>query len=187
MPVIMELKRVPRTRPMYRAMVDEVRKEYEHLADDIIDDLYQMLGTWVNKPKVKKRIVVGRKRWAISLRVDGRTKSGQIFNYVDKGTGLWGKRHREYPIRPVHAKALAFTVPYNPKTLPPSYVTRLSRNVRAAGVPERVVTQFVLHTGIRPRRFTERLKRKYGNRKESKGFYRRTENAARRGLRRAGK
>jgi hypothetical protein len=184
--VVVKLVRYPRTRPTHAAMAKEVAKEYEALARDMERALMDMLGTgWRDKPDVQVEIKITKKRWMIRLKIDARTRAGRKFWWAAKGTGVHGPKHRAYLIRPRRAKALRFTVPHQPKTLPGTYYTKRARATVAAGELETVYSQLVVATGIRPRLFHKRLETRFNNRYWTGGFYRRSENAARRGLRRS--
>lgn len=175
----MKLIRRPRTRVTTRAVRKEIKAAYNVVGNDVIRDLNAMIAGWSTKPKFQKKVFISAKRggqWRLEIRVDRRTRGGKRFTWVDQGTGLYGRRKRRYPIRPKRKKALSFRVPHRPKTLAPG-------QAMPSGQAKTVVTQLVMHPGIRPRKFTARTVKKYSNRMNRKGFYRRTENAARRGFR----
>lgn len=183
--VILKLVRFPRTRPTHEAMAKEVGKEYVMLGGDIQDALYTMLGPgWQNKPKVTTVVKVTKKEWSIKVKIDRRTRGGKRFWWASAGTGIYGPKHRPYIIRPRRAKALRFQVPYKPKTLPATAFTQRARSLETGGGTKTVLTKRVVATGIRPRKFHIRLAAMYNNRRWTGGFYRRSENAARRGMRR---
>jgi hypothetical protein len=165
-------------------MAEEVSQEYARIGQDIQGDLYAMLGpSWTHKPDITTKVTITKKRWQIQTKIDRRTKSGRIFWAVSAGTGIWGPKHRPYTIRPRRAKALRFKVPFRPQTLPATAFTQRARALERKGPEETVYTQKVTATGIRPRNFHTRLRVRYNNRKWNGGFYQRSENAARRGMR----
>ena len=176
MAVAMKLIRRPRTRVTTRAVRKEIKAAYNVVGDDIVRDLNALLTGWSTKPKFQKKVFISPRQWRLEIRVDRRTRGGKRFTWSDKGTGLYGPKKARYPIRPKRAKALRFRVPHRPKTLAPG-------QAMPSGQAKTVVTQLVMHPGIRPRKFTARTVKKYSNRMNRKGFYRRTENAARRGFR----
>jgi hypothetical protein len=166
-------------------MAEEIGKEYQQLAEDMTADLHDMLGPdWSDPPDVRAEITVTKKMWRIRLYIDARTKGGRKFWWAAKGTGIYGPKHRAYIIRPRRARALRFNLPHQPKTLPATAYTQRLTSLMTKGPAETVITQKVVAPGIRPRKFHERLANRYNNRQWTGGFYRRSENAARRGLRR---
>ena len=143
-----------------------------------------MLGPgWSDKPPVKAEVKVTSRRWSIRVKIDARTRAGRKFWWVSKGTGIWGPKHNVYLIRPRRARALRFKVPNRPKTLPAGSQAKRLGAVTPQGETEIVYSNRVVATGIRPRLFHERLQARYNNRQWTGGFCRRSENAARRGLR----
>ena len=165
-------------------MAQEVGKEYAKIGGDIETDLNAMLGPqWSEKPGVTTKVTITKKRWRLQVKIDRRTRAGKKFWAVSAGTGIYGPKHRPYVIRPRRAKALRFTVPHRPKTLPATAFTKRARALEPKGRPGVVYTQKVTATGIRPRNFHARLRVRYNNRQWTGGFYRRSENAARRGMR----
>jgi len=169
-------------------MAKEVGAEYARIGADIEKDLHRMLGaSWHEKPEIKTEVKITKKRWQIKTKIDRRTRAGKRFWWVSAGTGLYGPKHRAYIIRPRRARALRFHLPHKPITLPAASYTKRARALEPQGPEETVFTQKVTAPGIRPRNFHVRLQQHYNDRHWTGGFYRRSENAARRGLRKGRK
>lgn len=183
----MTLIRRPRSaRVLHNIILDEVRSSYNGLADRIIVTLNTDIADWDEKPEFKKTVNVGRKRWFISIRYDKTTKIGQIYTWVDKGTGSRGGG-KPYDIYPVEADYLHFTVPHFPKTVPTGFgipgIVMQQPNIEVTDV----ITGAVLdHEGIWPRNFTKSVKDYYGARERIGGFRSTTEAAIKRGARKIG-
>lgn len=78
-------------------------------------------------------------------------KNGEIWAYVNYGTGTYGPTGQPYLILPVKAKALSFQTGYNAKTLP------VARGNVGSGQRsgDTITRKGVLHPGIEPRSFAE--------------------------------
>lgn len=76
-------------------------------------------------------------------------RDGEIWSYVNYGTGMYGPSGQPYIIEPVKAKALSFQSGYNAKTLP------VARGNVGSGQRsgDTVLRKAVLHPGIEPRDF----------------------------------
>lgn len=187
--IVMKLVRKPRVRPIQRAVLDEVREEYNNMADDIIDELLHDVDDWKSKPKFTKQVTVSSRAWNILVKVDARTRMGKIWKWVNEGTGLHGPQHKAYPIYPKKARALHFFVPHYPKTLPtgPVIGPRIVLAQGAAGQGEvfaaKVDRPGQTHPGIRPRYFTESLLKILKSRSDRRGLKYRTDKAVKRGIR----
>lgn len=78
-------------------------------------------------------------------------KRAQIFDWVDKGTGLWGPKKKKYKIRPKKkGGVLAFKTPYTAGSVPNSTTTAPAR----VG-SNQVFAAEVTHPGIKSRNWTK--------------------------------
>lgn len=179
MAVTMKLVRRPRTRQTPAEMRGHITASYNTLATAIIADFDAVVAGWRNRPVFMRVVHVTGVQYYIEIKVDRRTKAGKIFWWVDRGTGLHGPSGATYPIDAVNVEYMTFVVPYIPVTIPP---TGLDYNPMAE--PRWVKTTHIDHPGIKPRRISARIMKKYKDRKFTGGFYRVTENAYRRAFRR---
>lgn len=160
-----ELIRRPRSpRRLHSVVRGEVRNSYNLLGDVIIKRLESDIQDWEHQPEFEKKVVVGTKTWSVRVRLaDPDSEAGEIYNWVDKGTGSKVDGGESYEIFPVVADALSFTVPDLPKTVASS----LSGSALPGGLPgivldanidtNDVLTKKVTHPGITPREFTKSL------------------------------
>lgn len=172
-------------RRLHQEILDAVRGAYQALAKDIIATLKSDVANWNEQPEFFSTVNVGTKRWFVSVRYDKETEIGQIYTWVDKGTGARGGG-QAYDIYPKVADALHFTVPHFPKTVATGF-----------GIPgivvqqpdistSEVITKHVTALGIEPRNFTSSVRDYYGTRSRPGGFRSVTEAAVKRGARRIG-
>lgn len=181
MVVAFKLIRRPRTRQTPAIIKRELEKAYRQiLLPHIKDVLQKELFDWKLKPQFRFKIQISGKRYLVQVIVNTETHAGKVFMWVDRGTADEGSPGTTYPIDPVNAPALVFDVPYQPKTLPP-VPPGLGYDLNE---PSKTISiGHVDHPGIRPRRISEKMRKKVNNRRNRKGFYRVTENAYRRGFR----
>lgn len=102
---------------------------------------------WQKKPLFDVRPRKAQDRIARQIIV----RNGEIWAYVNYGTGTYGPTGQPYLILPVKAKALRFQTGYNAKTLP------VARGNVGSGQSsgDTVTRKGVLHPGIEPRSFAE--------------------------------
>lgn len=181
--------RRPRSpRVLHDIIKDEVRAEYKRLAEEMIQRLLKDIEDWDGQPEFTSRVEVGDKRWMTSISYDKESDMGKIYMWVDEGTAEAGGKGGKYPIVPVHAYALRFTVPNMPKTVP-NVIGGMPGIVMAQGDVEAktLYRQKVMHPGITPRNFTKSLREEYMKRERVGGFRSVTEAAIKRGTRKIGK
>jgi len=183
----MTLIRRPRSpRRLHKEILDAVRGAYQALAKDIITTLENDIASWSEKPTFKSTVNVGTKRWFVSVRYDKTTRIGEIYGWVDKGTGERGGG-QAYDIFPKQADALRFTVPHQPKTVATDFGIPGIVFQNAPTEFETVNVEAIYgHKGIAPRNFTQSIKDYYGARTRPGGFRSVTEAAVKRGARRIG-
>jgi hypothetical protein len=158
---------------------DEVRKALNTLGDTSIKDLNEQIADWDEKPKFDKKVSIGTKVWTLQVKVDARTKAGKIYNWVDKGTGSRGG-HKDYVIKPKKKNGmLRFSWPNKPKSMPNPTIPGFPQSDVVRGV----VTKQVIHPGIYPRNYTNRMLAKLKANK-SGGFRYSIEAAIKRAMRR---
>jgi len=180
----LKLVRRPITRAFSLAIKNEILTAYNtQLAPYVKKTLEVQIKDWSSMPNFVIKAYASRNMYVFEVRVDMRTKMGQIYKWVDKGTGTKGPTGQPHAIMPINADFLQFTVPYQPKTYPPDGSVDYD-----VGAPEHVVrTGIVKDQAIKPRKFTEEAIKVFKDRRNTKGWYRITENAYRRGFRKAKK
>jgi len=157
-----------------------IAKEAEKTLDAVVKPRLleygnKVVANWEHKPQFKARKSVTKD--AISVDVWPAGPHRDIWIWVSRGTGLYGPKHRKYPITPKKpGGVLVFPSVYIPKTRPrgPSY----SGPGSSSGPT--IFAKKVMHPGIKPRHFEEAWAR-WGK----TWFRREMENAMRRGARRA--
>lgn len=170
MHIVITVAQVPDVAAIQRNMLGEIDKEFHQMADEGIVFLNRKIADWQNKTTLRKKVDVEPGKWQYQILHDSASKAGQIFDWVNGGTGLDGPRQSTYPIVPRNAPALSFTVPHSPKTLAPGQSV-------PSGPKTAVRTLHVDHPGIKKRDFTGGLKENV-----KKEIVPRTYKAARRGL-----
>lgn len=128
----------------------------------------KVVARWGNKPKWRRMFLFG------NTRLVGRlvSSNAKIWRYVDEGTGRHGPRKRAYYIYPkLETGLLFFRTGYKAKTKP---IAKYNAGAGKAFGPL-VSRPFVLHPGIKPRKFTETFADKL-----RKGFKKRIQNAIQR-------
>lgn len=108
----------------------------------------RVVSGWRNKPVFAFMIVKGRNRLTGQFRAG---KHGQLWKWVDEGTGQYGPKKRPYFIYPRNVPKLKFRTGYLPRTKP---IARMNAGPGQAIGPW-VATDFVLHPGIKGREFTQ--------------------------------
>jgi len=183
----MTLIRRPRSpRVLHGIILDEVRSAYNALADDIIDTLKHDIANWSLQPEFFKTVNVGRKLWFVSVRYDKDSHEGEVYGWVDVGTGERGGG-KPYDIFPVLADVLHFTVPHFPKTVATDFgIPGIVLQYEEAGMEDVITGAVIDHPGIWPRNFTQSVRDYYGARNRIGGFRSVSEAAIKRGARRIG-
>ena len=111
-------------------------------------------SNWSDPPKFEVHVKLGSSpKQGIICWV---TTEDERYNWLDRGTGLWGPKHREYPISAKPGHVLAFPSVFEPKTRPNS----LRAGAGSSGGPT-VFRQTVMHPGIEPRNFTKQICKEY--------------------------
>lgn len=110
---------------------------------------FRVTSDWTNQPDFRRISYRSATLLRSMLVIAGQS---EIFRYVDEGTGSHGPRHHPYSIVPKKPGGmLKFRLGYAPRTQP---VARFAVGPgRAFGAW--VQKPYVLHPGIKPRRFTE--------------------------------
>lgn len=177
------IRRPRSSRVMHNEVKREVRPAMESIGQYIVQLIEEEIRDWKTKPTFKVAVTLG-KVWKLVVRYDRRTKIGQIFGWVDQGTGRRGNKPggKAYDITPKKAKAFEFDVPYAPMTMP-----KIAQYEVHGGGPAHIITKVVHMPGINPRDFTTTVRKDMKNRNNPRGFPRTIDNAIRRGIRRIGK
>lgn len=154
----------------------ELRAEMQQTGRDMQNWLTVVVRTWSNKPRFAYRVEIKPDLLRVWVDVAGSAK--EIFHYVDQGTGKWGPKKSEYPIpkQVTPGKLLKFRTGYSPRTAPKAKITGGSGSANGPWVS----TEQVMHPGIEPRNFTDKVTEEL-----NPSFERRIENAIRRGIRKA--
>ena len=160
-----------------KAIADAANKA----AKDIEADFKATTKTWSRQPTFIKEVDTKTSPVQILVGTDD-----EIYRYLDEGTGLYGPKHRKYPIfagiytGKSKAKALRFQWGG-----PGSYRAKTTPNVigSGSGGPSgpMVAFPYVMHPGIKPRNFDITIRKKW----EPK-FKRLMEDAMRKGARASG-
>lgn len=136
----------------------EVRKLIERankrVADNTARSFRRTWATWNHKPKTK--VTPLPKKAGFKVEVVG--EHADIFRWVSRGTGKYGKRGKPYPIpKPSNktAKTLRFQSNYTAKTRP-GFIE--ARGGGASGAWRSA--KLVMHPGIKPRKFEEQIAEK---------------------------
>ena len=187
-----ELISRPRSpRRQHQVVLDEVEVALNKLADDIAAGMERLISDWEHIPDFIGFAIANKDQWTLQVGYNEGTHEADIFGWVDKGTGKWGPKGEEYPIVPVNADVLAFTMPTPTKTVPPSGLSGLSgigivvQDV--LGGSQEVRVKGVMHPGIEPRNFTGRIREIYNNPTMPGGFRSTIEAAVKRAYRKIGK
>jgi hypothetical protein len=162
--------------------MSEVRAAYEVLGQAAVMTLAQEVASWNHHPVFKYEVNVTRKQWRLTIKWDGRTKAGKIYNWVSEGTGERGidPAGEAYIIKPKKKKALRFTVPLVTKTVSPEGIAP------SAGWEQgEVVTKGVRAPGIFPR-FLGKILYEHLKSQRSGSFRNVTEAGIKRAFRRLG-
>jgi hypothetical protein len=128
-----------------QAMAKEVRWTLE----DAKAHHTKVTASWKKKPTYVTLIVKSRLSIVGSLTIG---RNPIPFKWVDRGTGLYGPKRRSYFIFPRFAPALKFRTGYLPRTKP---VAKFDVGPGKAFGSWRTVKTFVIHPGIKPRKFSE--------------------------------
>lgn len=148
-----------------RAAIDS---EINAVANDMLLDYELTTATWKRDVKFVKDINVTRDKQEILVGTDD-----EIYGYVDEGTRV-GKD--KYPIPKKIGKPLAFPSQFIPK----SQSGHMVSGKGYSGGPFVVVKQ-VMHPGIKPRKFTKNIQKKW-----QKLFEKRMDKAMRRAVKASG-
>ena len=122
----------------------QLTREAKAIEKGIVNDYKATCSTWKNKPKIESLTSV--KNGSIDIMVD---VIGDIYAYVDKGT----KPHSIFPKR---AKFLRFKSQYRAKTAP-----GVLSSWNGGGSGGNVFRKAVRHPGIKGRKFSEMIKKKW--------------------------
>ena len=184
----MELIRRPRAaRMLMDEITSEVESSYEKLADEIIRRLQKDIASWAHQPVFSKDIAIHPRKWQLTVSFDITSEEGEIYNWVDKGTGTWLPGGKEYDIFPINADALHFQIPGTPKSVVTDFGIPGVVLQDATSEANDVFAKHVSHPGIKPREFTKSIKKEYSSRTRIGGFRSVTERSIKRGLRKIGK
>lgn len=149
-----------RVRPSFAQLQSTVRSDFRYIRPAIfsaghkINDLIvktldtQVFSTWSERPKVTKRIVVGRSKVDFIV-----TVNGDNFFFATVGA-------KPHIIQPKDADILAFPLQFTPKTKVGT-LTSVSGGKNSSGAW--FFGDFVEHPGFEPRNLDELILRKLGN------------------------
>ncbi len=182
------LKRRPRSPKVQHEIVRaEVRAAYKKFCEDAVKRLKKDIASWEHQPTFRYKYAAGEKLWYVNVSYDSDSEAGQIYNWVDEGTGENAGKGGKYPIVPRNAKSLQFLLPNRPKSTPG--VSGIPGIVVSSGTMQRelIYAKKVMHPGIRPRNFVKSLRDDLNQREKVGGFRSVTEAAIKRGTRKLGK
>ena len=180
----MTIVRRPRSgKVMHEIVRNEVREAFRDLCEKAIKRLQKDIATWEHQPEFRYKVAAGTKLWYISITYNSSTEAGQIYHYVDEGTGKNAGHGGKYPIVPKNAKALQFIVPSYIKSTPGVAGIPGITLSGGSGKKELVTTKKVMHPGVRPRNFVKSLREELNDRGKSGSFKAVVDAAVKRGLR----
>lgn len=150
----------------------ELRAEAQQTARDMANWLTIAVRDWRKKPRFAGRVTIRPDYIEVKVDVAGTAK--KIFGYVDQGTGKYGPQKQPYFIRPkTPGGVLTFQGGYSARTEAPAKI-----NVGTGQhFGDWVSKKEVLHPGIKPRKFTEKVEEEL-----NPDFQTRMENAVSRGI-----
>ena len=166
--------------PNWAGIAKEMRTTAEHETIPMLEEYHKRIVTpWSGeKPGFKGYVYVSRLGLAIRVRATGSQHARDKWKWLTEGTGLYGPKHKKYPIRPKKpGGVLAFPSLYKPRTRPGAG-GQYKGPGKSSGPT--VFTEEVMHPGIEPRPFPEVIAR-WARPK----FVKQMENACKRGARRA--
>lgn len=146
---------VRRFRSLERIVALQTDKAYREVQDAVLQNAEELRGyfqqvtaSWKseNKPRFTIRVKRGQDfvQWQVVA-----TSNGDIWEWINRGTGLHGPKRAAYRIRPKGNYPLRFRSGYSPKTMP---IARYDvGSGKATG--DYVTTYEVTHPGIKPREF----------------------------------
>jgi len=172
-----QLVRMPQTQRARQIIRDELKRGYSNeLWPAANKDFQSEVNDWAQPPRFYATTETrGATLFRFDLRVHKEEEGGLHFWWVNFGTGEEGPRGQTYVIEPIRAPALKFTVPYQPKTIPPGGL------LYDPSAPTTWITsQHIDHPGMRPRKISERLFKDYLQRNKRNGFYQVTDRAFKR-------
>jgi len=145
--------------------------------DEVAAALTRGTRKWRNRPTFAVGVQVSQRRINVTVR-PAANRAGQIFLWVEKGTGKYGPKKRAYQIPKVPSpeKTLRFQTKYSALTKP---VGIFGAGTGKKSGPWRSA-KVVMHPGIKGRKFTEAYFKQTGPQ-----FRRDIENAFKRAARRA--
>jgi hypothetical protein len=159
--------------PNWTGIIKEAEKALDNTVKPrLLEYPRKIVADWDHEVTFQARKRVTREYVSVYVYPTGPNKD----IWVSRGTGLWGPKHKEYPIEPVNAPMLVFPSIYEPHTKPqgPGY----GGPGKSSG--STVFAMHVDHPGIKPRHFEEAW-----GRWAKTWFRREMENAMRRGARKA--
>lgn len=183
----MTIVRRPRSpNVMHEVVRNEVREAFRTFCKEAIKRLEKDIKGWEHQPVFRYKVAAGTKLWYVNISYDSESEAGQIYKWVDEGTGENAGKGPKYPIVPKNAKALQFIYPTRVKTTPG--VAGIPGIVMAggSGKKELITTKKVMHPGIKPRHFVKSLRDELNNRNKPGGFKSTVDAAVKRGLRKIG-
>lgn len=178
----LKVVRRPNTDAIHKILVDAIAKTYDGIGKTTERSLREPVDNWRVGPSFYYKVDVDEKRWKFSMFHRSQTDGGARYDWVRKGTGLYGPKGSKYPIRPVKASVLRFRVPSRPKTFAPG------QTPTTAGPGGIIFTGEVNHPGIKPRNKTKGFpawvyKTRFKDKSNIAGFFQRTKRAGKAALR----
>jgi hypothetical protein len=188
-----ELISRPRSaRRLHKIVLDEVEEALNELGEEMVGELQMNTNNWEHKPVFKFLAAADKPAWLLFVGYDAKTEAGQIYKWVDMGTGKWVPGGEEYDIFPVNAEVLHFFSPLPTKTVGASGVSGLGnfgivlQNVAGEVMTNERYAAHVTHPGIEPRNFSKTLRDQYSDRTRPGGFRSTIEAAVKRAYRKMG-
>ena len=135
-----------------KAIRAELRVEARQTGRDLANWLTIAVRDWTHKPRFVGQVTIQPDFIEVRVNITGTYK--KIFFYIDQGTGLYGAKKRAYLIEPkTPGGLLKFQTGYSARTAVGAKI-----NVGTGQhFGDYVSKKSVLHPGIAPRKFTEKV------------------------------
>ena len=166
--------------PNWVGIAREIERTAKAETIPMLEELHQrIVNQWSgDKPGFKGYIYMSKLGISIRVRTTGSQHGRDKWRWLTEGTGLYGPKHKKYPIHPRKpGGVLVFPSNYVPRTRPGAG-GQYKGPGKSSGPT--VFAKKVMHPGIKPRPFPKVIARWARPR-----FVKQMENAIRRGARRA--
>lgn len=157
----------------------ELQDEMRDTGKDMQREFKKVVSDWRTKPRFTIKSTFSDRDMTVTVEPEGNSKVGNIWRWIDKGTGKYGSKHAPYLIRPKPSNAsglLKFRTNYSPRTVP---IAKFGQGSGSASGEWRSA-KVIIHPGIKAREFTKKISDDL-----NPSFKQRIDNSIRRAIRRA--